>query len=251
MTDGDGKAHFREKGYLLLPGFFSSDRLGDLIADVEHRVLPLPELHERNLRCRFHPGETGLILESLDPIVDLSPAAEKMANDPKLREVLGELLGDAPCLFKDKLILKPPGANGYALHQDYIHWPGFPTTFTTVVIALDRASAENGGIELFPGLHRGGVLAPLDGDYHDLPESLVRNAERVRLDLEPGDLAIFGCFLPHRSAPNRSASARRQLYFSYNAQFDGGDQRGHHYRQFHNWLRERYGAYGAADVEFK
>ena len=37
------------------------------------------------------------------------------------------------------------------------------------------------------------------------------------LVLEPGDVAVFGGFTPHRSDPNLSDRWRRQLYLSYNA----------------------------------
>jgi hypothetical protein len=59
----------------------------------------------------------------------------------------------------------------------------------------------------------------------------------VPLDLAPGDVAVFGCFLPHRSAPNAGARGRRGLFLSYNARSDGGDQREAHYPQFHDYTR--------------
>ena len=57
------------------------------------------------------------------------------------------------------------------------------------------------------------------------------------LDLNPGDVAVFGCLTPHRSAPNRSGVRRRGLFLSYNARSDGGDQRAAHYAAFHDYLR--------------
>src|SRR5690606_22247685 len=108
-----------------------------------------------------------------------------------------------------------------------------------------------GWIEAFAGAHQRGYLSPRDGDYHDLPEHLFDSFERVPLDLQPGDAAIFGCFLPHRSAPNRSTASRRHLYLSYNSARDGGDQRASHYAEFHDWLRRRYAEYGVTDVFFR
>ena len=70
------------------------------------------------------------------------------------------------------------------------------------------------------------------------------------LDLAPGDIALFGGFTPHRSGPNRSDRWRRQLYLSYNASREGGDQRNGHYRQFHQWLVKKYAEYGKTGVSF-
>ena len=71
------------------------------------------------------------------------------------------------------------------------------------------------------------------------------------LVLEPGDVAIFGGFTPHRSDPNVSDRWRRQLYLSYNALSDGGDQRAKHYREFHAWLKVKYAEYGKNETYFE
>jgi hypothetical protein len=67
---------------------------------------------------------------------------------------------------------------------------------------------------------------------------------------EPGDVAIFGGFVPHRSAPNRSDRWRRQLYLSYNKESDGGPQRAKHYAEFHAWLVKKYAQYGKTETYF-
>jgi hypothetical protein len=73
----------------------------------------------------------------------------------------------------------------------------------------------------------------------------------VELDLQVGDVALFGAFTPHRSAPNRTDGWRRQLYLSYTSDADGGDLRDVHYTFFHNWLVERYAEYGKHGVWFR
>ena len=127
----------------------------------------------------------------------------------------------------------------------------FPETFITAIVAIDRTDAENGTIEVFPEHHLAGYLSPRDGDYHELSPSAIDESAGVLLDLQPGDLAFFSGFTPHRSAPNRSQPLPGQLYLSYNAGRDGGDQRAAHYRQFHDWLKEKYAQHGRHDVYFR
>ena len=110
---------------------------------------------------------------------------------------------------------------------------------------------ENGCTVVYPGYHRGGTLSAEDGNYHELPASLVDEARAVPLELDPGDVAVFGGFTPHRSAPNRSDRWRRQLYLSYNKLSDGGHQRTQHYEEFHRWLRVKYAEYGKTDLYFR
>ena len=79
----------------------------------------------------------------------------------------------------------------------------------------------------------------------------VEGVTPVPLELNAGDIAIFGAFTPHYSDPNLSAKPRRQLYLSYNADADGGEQREKHYAEFHDWLRVKYAQYGKTDVYFQ
>src|SRR5262249_48315172 len=150
-----------------------------------------------------------------------------------------------------KLIFKPPGAKGYDLHQDFIGWPGFPESFVTAAVAIDPCGRENGATEVFPDCHARGYLSPRDGDYHPLAAGAAEGITGEFRELEPGDVAIFGCFVPHRSAPNRSDSWRRLLYLSYNADSDGGDRRDAHYAEFHVWLKKKYAEYGKTETYFR
>ena len=184
-------------------------------------------------------------------MIDISPPFAAAARDPRILGLAAALYGEPACLFKDKLIYKRPGHAGYALHQDYIAWPSFPTSFITVALAIDAAADDNGATEVFPGHHHRGYLSARDGQYHELPLDAVDPAKGVLLRLQPGDLAVFGCYTPHRSAPNRSGSSRRLLYTSYNALSDGGDSREAHYREFHGWLKDRYAEHGRTSTYFR
>ncbi len=162
------------------------------------------------------------------------------------------MYGEPACLFKDKLIFKAPGTLGYNLHQDYISWKTFPTTFMTAIVAIDAADASNGATEVFPGYHHAGLPdARRMGCTTSSPTTRSKCPKGVVLDLAPGDVAIFSGFTPHRSGPNRSSQSRRLLYLSYNAVSDGGDQRDRHYEEFRTWLQDRYAEYGRTSTFFR
>jgi ectoine hydroxylase-related dioxygenase (phytanoyl-CoA dioxygenase family) len=252
-----GKAQLRawaEDGYLVLRNFLPADEVAAAAAEADallerHRDL----INVNNLRCRFL---TNVVTEEcqfecFDPVLDLSLACHRLALHPKLLAALGALYGEEACLFKDKLIYKPPGVKGYDLHQDIISWPGFPRSFLTVLIPFDRVDRDNGCTEVFPGYHKSGLLTPEDGEFHLLPTETVDEARAVPLLLDPGDVAIFTGFTPHRSAPNRSGRWRRQFFTSYNKLSDGGHQRPQHYEEFQRWLRRKYADYGKTEVYFR
>lgn len=245
---------WHDDGFIVLPDFFPADVIADAAAEVDdllnrHRTL----IDVGNLRCRFQTNVTTAEcqFECFDPVIDLSLACHRLALDPQLLAVLQTIYGEEACLFKDKLIYKPPGLKGYDLHQDYISWPSFPRSFTTVLIPFDRVDSDNGCTEVFPGYHANGLLTPEDGEYHQLSPELVDESRVVPLVLNPGDIAIFSGFTPHRSAPNRSERWRRQFFPSYNKLSDGGHQRPQHYEEFQRWLRTKYAEYGKTEVYYR
>jgi 2-aminoethylphosphonate dioxygenase len=245
--------HYSQHGYLIMRRLFSGADVQHALDESDWLVQKRDLIATENLRCRWQPHvETQeCLFETFDPVIDISPVCHRFAYDPRLLQVLADLYGEEACLFKDKLIFKPPGAKGYDLHQDFISWRDFPRTFVTALIAFDATDLDNGCTIVYPGYHHKGYLSPEDGDYHSLPREVVDEAQAVPLILEPGDVAIFGCFTPHCSAPNRSERWRRQLYLSYNAFSDGGQRREKHYQEFHEWLRKKYAEYGKHFVYFK
>lgn len=244
---------YQEQGFLVIRGLFDPAEMAIVSLEAD-RLLDRANLKDtNNIRCRWqnHVKTGECLFETFDPVSDLSAICNQVARDPRLIALVSALFGEPAHLFKDKLIFKPPGAKGYDLHQDYISWPSFPTTFTTAAVAIDPCGKDNGATEVFPGYHKRGYLSPSDGDYHSLPASAVDESTGLFLELEPGDVAIFGCFVPHRSAPNHSDHWRRLLYLSYNAQSDGGDQWAAHYDEFHHWLKKKYAEYGKHDTYFR
>jgi ectoine hydroxylase-related dioxygenase (phytanoyl-CoA dioxygenase family) len=248
------RQHYDEEGYIILRGVFTAEEIREARDEAERLRQERAELISlHNLRCRFMPHqETGeSLFETFDPAIDIAPVCARFAADRRILDVLRAIYDDEPCLFKDKLIYKLPGARGYGLHQDHPNWPGFPKSFVTVVIAYDLFDRHNGATEVFPRYHRQGSLSSDTQSYRELSFDLIDEKSGVPLELQPGDVAIFGCYVPHRSGPNRTDVCRRGLFLSYNAAAEGGPQRDKHYREFHERLRAAHAAQGRADVYFQ
>lgn len=253
MPDADQIGRYNADGFLVRRGVFGCDEVAALQSEARRLMQRTDLMDNDNIRCRWqNHAETGECrFDCFDPVIDLSPLCERIARDGRILKTLEALYGEPAHLFKDKLIFKPPGALGYGLHQDYISWPTFPTSFVTVIVAIDPAEPDNGATEVFPGYHQQGCLSPRDGMYHELTAEQVDLSLGVTLNLSPGDIAIFSGYTPHRSAPNRSAEWRRLLYLSYNAHGDGGDRREAHYAEFKQWLQDRYAEYGKVNTFFR
>jgi ectoine hydroxylase-related dioxygenase (phytanoyl-CoA dioxygenase family) len=235
---------YERDGYVIVRDVFRPAEVAEMSAEADRLLQRTDLMSPNNMRVRFKPHvETGeKLFEVFDPFLDLAPVCRRYVLDRRMLDPLASIYGEAACLFKDKLIYKPPGSDGAHLHQDYIAWPRFPKSFLTVVLAIDAFERDNGCTEVYPGVHRRGYLSPADGQYCQLDEAAVASVKPVPLLLEPGELAIFGCLTPHRAAANRSTRWRRGLFISYNAHSEGGQQRDEHYQDFHAWLRDKYPA---------
>jgi ectoine hydroxylase-related dioxygenase (phytanoyl-CoA dioxygenase family) len=256
LSPADAQAQareFHEQGYLIVRGAFSAEEIAALAAEAEGLFQRNELIDSQNIRCRWqnHFETEECRFDCFDPVIDIGPVCRYFAYDERILGVLRAIYDDEACLFKDKLIFKPPGASGYGLHQDFIGWREFPESFITVIVAIDATDAENGATEVFPSAHHKGYLSPRDGEYHPLGDEAVDESTATPLVLAPGDIALFGGFMPHRSAANRTGAMRRQLYLSYNTGRDGGEQREAHYKQYHEWLVKKYAEYGKTGVYFR
>jgi len=256
MTVADSRSlrsQWERDGYVIVRGLFHAPEIAAAAVDADRVRKEHARLVDvKNIRCRWQDNVfTGECqFDAFDPIIDLSPICRMLAHDPRPLDLMADLYGEPASLFKDKLIYKLPGAKGYGLHQDWIAWERFPRSFLSMLVPLDPADEENGCTLVYPGRHLDGPLTPQDGSYRELPAETVDEATAVPLVLEPGDVAVFGGFTPHRSNPNLSDRPRRQLYFSYIRRSDGGDLRDVHYEDFHRYLKAKYAEYGKTETYF-
>ncbi|TKA79065.1 hypothetical protein B0A55_02514 [Friedmanniomyces simplex] len=134
---------------------------------------------------------------------------------------------DEMLLFKDKINYKQAGGNGFQAHLDapaYDHI-GY-IEHTTANIAVDPATIANGCVEVVPGSHKMNVELAEGGRISAKWEA---EQQWVPVELESGDLLLFGSHLAHRSAPNKTAKPRASVYATYHMVSDGTDLRKRYY----------------------
>ncbi|RYY55888.1 MAG: phytanoyl-CoA dioxygenase family protein [Chitinophagaceae bacterium] len=132
----------------------------------------------------------------------------------------------AVCHFHSKLMQKEPKLGGaWEWHQDYGYWYKneflFPGQMISVMVAITKASAENGCLQVIRGSHKmGRIEHGFSGEqvgasqtYVDL---ILKDHELVYVELDPGDALFFHSNLLHRSAANESDHARWSLISCYN-----------------------------------
>ena len=158
--------------------------------------------------------------------------------------LLQSLFGEPYVLFKEKINLKPPGGNGFAPHLDgpslrvalskHKHHTGAyaaPTTFVTVMVAIDAMTIDNGCLRLHTGpwtetncvdtIPPVGTNPDAEGRAGALSRDVADAMEFTDLVCEAGTIAVFGAWTPHRSSRNNSPFHRRAVFLTYNPLREG------------------------------
>jgi phytanoyl-CoA hydroxylase len=145
------------------------------------------------------------------------------ARAPQLLDAAASILGPDVTFVNSMVVAKPPGVDGrHPLHQDLLYFgfrPGDAVLGTWT--ALEPVTRANGCLSVLPGSHRG-ELEPHeypDWDYVNAAFVGVRGvdarAERVHVEMEPGDTLLFHSLLIHGSGRNKTPGFRRAISVHY------------------------------------
>ncbi len=133
---------------------------------------------------------------------------EEFRRNPDYLKLLEGLIGRDIKQIAQQLHWKPPGANvtGYRFHQDlrFRNQSEYDTVTDATVttgLAVDRATKENGCLQVVPKSHKRGYLGLSDEGHGQLMKGLTAEEELtevgidpsdiIALELEPGDLLVL------------------------------------------------------------
>ena len=162
-----------------------------------------------------------------------------IARSRSMVESAEKLLEDEAYHYHSKMIMKDAKVGGaWTWHQDYGYWYQngvLEPNLTSAYIAVDRATRENGCLQVIRGSHRlGRIEHQLTGDQAGAdPERVAEILERYELvyvEMEPGDVLFFHANLLHRSDQNRSEKPRWSMICCYNARSNDPYKESHHPR---------------------
>ena len=226
---------YHERGYIKLSGLFTQDEIAGWQEECD-RLQQLDLVNRKNKRTPFKTPEIPYP-EKIDPVIDISPFFSTLIEDQRLTSVLQAIFNDAPLLFKDKLIYKLPGMNGYNMHQDWAHgWQHLAPAedMLSVSFQIDGADVANGCIELFEGYHDKLLVTPgEERQFNEAERALIDPARGEKMETKAGDVLIFSSLTPHQSGKNLANYPRRSLYLTYNAA-RAGNLREEYYQHYIN-----------------
>ena len=235
----EANEQYREEGYAIVRGFIDGDRVERLQKEArsvyEEGLKHHATYRNGNLSFQVLPEshfDKRYVLQAYW-FSWINDYFEQIRRSDDYLLLLEGLLGRDIKQVAQQLHWKPPGVNvsGYRFHQDIRFRQGsdidkIAASTVTTGLAVDRATKENGCLQVVPGSHKLGYLG-LSDDSNDgmlmkgltaeeeLRSAGIDPADIVDLELEPGDLAVWGLLTVHGSAPNKSAHDRAFLLSSY------------------------------------
>ncbi|KAF7887820.1 uncharacterized protein EAF01_010974 [Botrytis porri] len=211
---------FEENGYLIITDAVSEQEIKDhkVWAQAAH-VLPRVKEACEYLQYDEINKKGERVLCRVENFTTAVPGFGSLLRGIKLVSIVSQLANGQMVLFKDKLNYKFAGSGGFAAHVDRAGYGAFRNLkHLSIAIAIDPANQKNGGMEVVSGSHKMEISISAD---KTLEKSWVKSQEWIPVNLEAGDILIFGTSFAHRSGPNNSTDDRRVLYATYNRAVDG------------------------------
>jgi ectoine hydroxylase-related dioxygenase (phytanoyl-CoA dioxygenase family) len=161
-------------------------------------------------------------LHYVSKIHTVFPDAARLACDPRVLDMVEQLIGPDILLFDVTYIVKEPRTEAHvSWHQDLTYWGFSGEDQVSMWLALSPATEESGCMRMVPGSHLGG-RRPHE-DTWDRNNVLHRgqtvhgvDEERaVYCPLQPGEASFHHGWTLHSSMPNRSYDRRIGLNVQY------------------------------------
>jgi len=210
---------FNRDGYLLKPALFDAEEMELLITIAKNDQRLEREALERR------DAEAGTSKLWLTDVLE-DDIYSAFVRCVRIVDPLEQFLGGEVYHYHHKMMLKEPFVGGsWEWHQDYGYWYSNNCLFpymASCLIAVDRATKENGCLQVIRGSHlMGRIDHNKTGDQTGADLARVnlalKNLELVYCEMEPGSALFFHANLLHRSDANRSPNPRWSLICCYNA----------------------------------
>ena len=232
----DQLREYEQNGFLILPGFFSSNIVEGCMAELV-RLCESSEIRRRP-EAIVEPDREEL--RSLFAIHDpaISAFFNRLAGDPQLVDMAMQIVGGDVAVHQSRVNLKPGFAGQeFYWHSDFETWhveDGMPRMrAVSCSILLTENRPENGPLMLVPQSHRHFVACvgeTPDNHYqmslrrqeygvpdNDSLQQLIDQGGIASAIGPPGTVVLFDCNTMHGSNSNISPLPRTNLFFVYNS----------------------------------
>ena len=215
---------YNHDGYLAVREVFTQDEVKELQEITDEFTYKSRLLTESNedfdIDLKAGHSENNPKLRRIMSPHEKHPAYDKAMRNPKLLDVIEQLIGPNIRHHHTKLNNKAPGGGAQVeWHTDWGFYPHTNDDILEVGVAIDPMTIENGSLMVVPGSHKGPAY-----DHHENGVFVgAVNIKEVDMDsassivLNEGDVSLHHVRALHGSKPNNSNHSRRLLLMGYSA----------------------------------
>ena len=210
---------YQRLGWVCAPGFFTAAEVAEMSRWTDELLArpQAPGEHMVYYEPSFRSPEARIV-QRIEFFCGYHAAFGRLVAG-ELQDAVADLLGEPAVLFKEKINFKMPGGAGFEPHQDQqAGWSAYAPLFVTALVSVDRATLENGCLEMAHGLRPSALIG---AEWEPLTTAEMQGLDLRPTPTAPGDVLFFDSYAPHSSKRNETDEARRILYLTYNRAADG------------------------------
>jgi len=219
---------FNENGYIVVKKLFSEEEMQD-VKDLRDRAVARATEAGGSFRdgpagydvekLKSDPTGKTLSLRKIQEVYQAEPVFREMMSQDKLLDIVEDLIGPNIYYHSSKLMCKPGnGGRRKPWHQDFAYWSTMNPKQVTVWTAVDKATRENGCMQVIPGSHKRGLIDHHHLEDFQIEEDGIENENIVIAEMEPGDTLIFSVLTLHASDPNLSPNPRLSAIIDFDSE---------------------------------
>jgi ectoine hydroxylase-related dioxygenase (phytanoyl-CoA dioxygenase family) len=201
-------AEYRRNGFISLPDVIT----GDDLAAIRDAVAGAVEQENKDARPVEEKTVYGQIFIQRVNLWERHESVRSFVLSPRFANIAARLEGQPMRLWHDQALFKEPKKGAKTpWHQDSPYWPLSPRTHcTTIWLALQDATAENGCLTFIPGTH----LEEFKEVDLTTPDDLFEFAPKFKgirgevCELKAGSATFHNGLTFHYAGPNKSAAMR-------------------------------------------
>jgi phytanoyl-CoA hydroxylase len=214
--------HYREHGYVKLPGFLPAAELKTVEAEIQRLADRGPSAFDKG---HFYLAQDERTIQQIEHLQAYSSYfADMMKSDRRVLDIVEAIFGAAAVGNNVSYMAKPARVGEVVpYHQDNAYYGYLPPDALSVWIALDESNERNGCLRVVPGSHKDGLRrhgpTGVRGISYGLADPVDPQPDgEVAIVLRRGDASVHHCCTFHSSHPNLSERSRRGLILFYHCE---------------------------------
>ena len=217
-------AYYRDKGYLIAPGLFSTEEIAALKEETAHIFKGQRGAIEGLLPSTSGESDAEVLKKyvAIHFPHKLSPLIKDSLSHKGILDILLRLVSPNLKCMQSMLFVKAPGKAGQSWHQDEFYIPTRDRSLVGVWIAIDDASTANGCLWIIPGSQGDGVIlrrVPSQSEeYADIDTvdvSGYKQEEILPVEVSSGSVVFFNGYTLHSSRRNKTTDNFRMALVNH------------------------------------